>query len=115
MLWKGGAKIQEIVDEKSKITDLRSATMVDFIYAIILFYFKLHSQIPMSTTWVFLGLLGGREIAMSIRQTSKRTILGASLNALKDTSMAMIGLIISILIAICCNDAMRAAWISFIQ
>ena len=110
MLFKGGAKIQQVVDEKSRVTDVRSATLVDFIYAIILFYFKLHSQIPMSTTWVFLGLLAGREIAMSIRQTSGLSIFAAVRMSAKDSSMAAIGLVVSFLIALGCNDAMRQAF-----
>jgi hypothetical protein len=55
-----GDKIQAIVNEKSNVTDVRAATIVDFVYAIILFYFKIYSNVPMSTTWVFIGLLGGR-------------------------------------------------------
>ena len=106
LLKKGGAKIQQIVDEKSKVSDLRSATIMDVIYAIILFYFKIHSKIPMSTTWVFLGLLSGREIAMSIRKTSSRNIMGAIKMSAKDTGLALIGLAISFIIAILCNDAM---------
>lgn len=109
MLFKGGAKIQQVVEEKSRVSDVRSATLVDFIYAIILFYFKIHSQIPMSTTWVFLGLLAGREIAMSIRQTSKRTIFQSIQVSVKDSTMASIGLIVSLLIALGCNAAMRHA------
>ena len=107
MLYKGGAKIQQVVDEKSRVTDVRSATLVDLIYAIILFYFKLHSQIPMSTTWVFIGLLAGREIAMSIKHTSDQSLVSAIRMSAKDTAMASIGLIISFLIALGCNDAMR--------
>ena len=64
MFKMGGERIQEIVDEKSQVVDVRAATIIDLIYAVILFYFKLHSKIPMSTTWVFLGLIGGREVAM---------------------------------------------------
>ena len=109
MLFKGGAKIQQVVDEKSRVTDVRSATLVDFIYAIILFYFKLHSKIPMSTTWVFLGLLAGREIAMSVKHTSGRPLLSALRISAKDSAMASIGLIMSFLIALGCNDAMRSA------
>ena len=51
----GGDKIQEVVDEKNNVTDIRAATIIDLLYAIILFYFKIHSKIPMSTTWVFFG------------------------------------------------------------
>ena len=36
----GGDKIQEVVDEKNNVTDIRAATIIDLLYAIILFYFK---------------------------------------------------------------------------
>ena len=107
MLKQGGAKIQQVVEEKSRVSDVRSATIIDFIYAIILFYFKLHSKIPMSTTWVFLGLLGGREIAMSIRCATRRDLRSAIKMTVKDTSLALFGLAVSVLIAMGCNPAMR--------
>ncbi len=44
---------------------MRSATIIDFVYALILFYFKGINSIPMSTTWVFVGLLTGRELAIA--------------------------------------------------
>ena len=102
----GGERIQQIVDEKSSVVDIRSATVIDLIYAVILFYFKLHSKIPMSTTWVFLGLIGGRELAMSIRQSSARSTGEAFRMMLKDTGLAVVGLLVSLIIAIACNDAM---------
>ena len=40
-------------------------TIIDFVYAIILLYFKQYNDIPMSTTWVFVGLLCGRELAIA--------------------------------------------------
>jgi hypothetical protein len=60
---RGGA-IQEIVKAKTNTVDIRSATIIDFLYALILLFFKQYSNVPMSTTWVFLGLLAGREIAI---------------------------------------------------
>jgi Co/Zn/Cd efflux system component len=63
---KGGA-IQKIVKSKTNTADIRSATMVDFVYGIVLLFFKEFSNVPMSTTWVFLGLLAGREIAIRYR------------------------------------------------
>lgn len=59
-----GGNIQKIVKQKTNTVDIRSATIIDFIYGIILLFFKEFSQVPMSTTWVFLGLLAGREIAI---------------------------------------------------
>jgi len=80
--------------------------MIDFIYAIILFYFKMHSKIPMSTTWVFLGLIGGRELAMNLRKSGDRTVKSAALMMARDTGAAILGLLISLMIAMACNDAM---------
>ena len=104
LLYYKGGRIQKIVTEKSVITDVRFATIVDFIYCIILFYFKLHSKVPMSTTWVFIGLLAGREVAMAIRKTGENSLLTSFRLMMKDFSFAMIGLFISIAIAIGVND-----------
>jgi hypothetical protein len=109
LLYYKGGRIQKIVTEKSVITDVRFATIVDFIYCIILFYFKLHSKVPMSTTWVFIGLLAGREVAMAIRKTGSRSISHSVMLMFKDFSFAMIGLIISIAIAIGVNDQLTLA------
>lgn len=106
---QGGEKIQEIVDEKSDVFDVRAATIIDFIYAIILFYFKLHSKVPMSTTWVFLGLLGGRELAMSLRRVGKRTWLDALKMMGRDAGLAIIGLIVSLVLASLTNPVVRQA------
>ena len=62
-----GGKIQDIVRAKTNTQDIRSATIIDFSYGVILFFFKELNDIPMSTTWVFLGLLAGREIAIRWR------------------------------------------------
>ena len=104
LLYYKGGRIQKIVLEKSVITDVRFATIIDFIYCIILFYFKLHSKVPMSTTWVFIGLLGGREIGMAIRKSGSNSLLKSFALAGKDFSFALIGLIISIAIEIGVND-----------
>ena len=65
IFWTHGGKIQKIVLEKSGTRFMRSATIIDFVYAAILIYFKEMSAIPMSTTWVFVGLLTGRELAIA--------------------------------------------------
>ena len=104
LLYTKGGRIQKIVTEKSVVTDVRFATLIDLIYCIILFYFKLHSKVPMSTTWVFIGLLAGRELGMSIMKTGSHTVLGGLKLALKDVTYALIGLTVSIAIAVGVND-----------
>ena len=65
MFREGGGKIQNIVLEKHNTRYVRSATIIDGVYWVILFFFKELNDIPMSTTWVFVGLLCGRELAMA--------------------------------------------------
>ena len=109
LLYFKGGRIQKIVTEKSVVTDVRFATLIDFIYCIILFYFKLHSKVPMSTTWVFIGLLAGRELGMALMRTGDNTITKSLKLGFKDMSYALIGLVISIAIAIGVNDQLTVA------
>lgn len=104
---KGGARIQRVVEEKADVFDVRSATVVTLIYAIILYYFKIHSQIPMSTTWVFIGLLGGRELAMALRRTSGVSVKKAAQLMGKDFAFVSFGLAVSLVLAYAANDALR--------
>ena len=65
MFREGGGKIQKIVLEKHNTRYVRSATIIDLFYWLILYFFKELNDIPMSTTWVFVGLLAGREFAIA--------------------------------------------------
>ena len=67
IFYSRGGKIQDIVRAKSNTDDVRSATIIDATYGLLLLFFKEWNNIPMSTTWVFLGLLAGREIAIRLR------------------------------------------------
>lgn len=94
---RGGA-IQKIVLAKTNTVDVRAATLVDFIYGLILIIFKEMNDIPMSTTWVFLGLLAGREIAISF-VANLRSRREAIQDIMHDIIRVMIGLLISIMLA----------------
>ena len=61
---QGGA-IQKVVLDKTGTRYARSATIINTIYAAVLYYFKELNELPRSTTWVFVGLLCGRELAIS--------------------------------------------------
>ncbi len=106
-----GDKIQSVVSEKAGITDIRAATIVDFIYAVLLFYFKGLSNIPMSTTWVFIGLLGGRELAISFAKKRQKKKVKSTKRALrmigKDLLFALIGLLVAIILALAINAEVR--------
>ncbi|MDR8392759.1 hypothetical protein NC796_16510 [Aliifodinibius sp. S!AR15-10] len=63
----------------------------------------------MSTTWVFLGLLAGREIAMSLRDAGgKGKPIGKSLKLIsRDVGYALIGLAVSIALAVAINEEIK--------
>ena len=98
MFYRRGGKIQRIVTTKINTSDIRSATAIDFVYGMILFVFKELSNVPMSTTWVFLGLLAGREFAVGFA-TVLRSHRETSLLVIKDAFKATIGLAASVAVA----------------
>ncbi|MFN3402989.1 MAG: hypothetical protein ACK40G_02765 [Cytophagaceae bacterium] len=112
-----GDKIQEIVSEKVRISDIRAATLIDFTYVLLLIYKLFISTIPMSTTWVFLGTIGGREIAVNLSRLKKGK--GHKLRALRiigrDLAYAIAGLIISIALASGVNPELTEEIFSFFR
>ncbi len=104
-----GDKIQGVVSEKTRISDIRAATLIDFSYVILLIYKLFISTVPMSTTWVFLGIIGGREIAVNLSRKKKgnKHKKKAVVMIGRDFASAMIGLFISIALAAGGNKAIR--------
>jgi hypothetical protein len=111
-----GDKIQQIVTEKSFVTDVRSATVIDFVYAIVLYYFKVISVVPISTTWVFIGLLAGRELGMSItdKYGNGKPLKHSFKLIVKDAGYATIGLVVSIILAVAINPVIYEELMSFL-
>jgi len=67
---------------------------------------------PMSTTWVFIGLLGGRELAIALAKSKKlkkrkARLVRAYRLASNDVIKAGIGLLISLILALIINDGVR--------
>ncbi len=97
-MWKGGP-VQKILNSKTSVTDIRSATLIDFFYASILAYFAWVSNTPMSTTWAFLGFIGGREIALAT--IDKVRPIGSTLKIVgMDAAKVLFGLVISVGLAV---------------
>lgn len=111
LFYMRGEKIQEVVDEKTGVVDVRMATIIDLVYALILFYFKGVSNIPMSTTWVFVGLLGGRELALSLVKVADRSLSQTLRLMFRDLLYVTIGLVVSMAIALAVNPCFREDWL----
>jgi hypothetical protein len=99
LIRENGGKIQEIVLVKTNTLDIRSATLIDFFYGLILFYFKSVNNLPMSTTWVFLGTLAGRELILTLLLRHKSSNSITYRDIVMDLGKASIGLVISVLLA----------------
>jgi hypothetical protein len=112
-----GDKIQEVVSEKVRISDVRAATLIDFTYVLLLIYKLFISTVPMSTTWVFLGTIGGREIAVSLSRRKKGS--KHKRKALKligrDFLYATLGLVISVALASGANPIIRNNIIEYLS
>ena len=102
----GGGPVQDVLRSKTNTSDLRSATVIDLMFATCLLTQTLLSNVPLSTTWVFLGLLAGREIALTLRQRSSENdgsanaINQLSKNLSQDIWKAGVGLIVSLTVAL---------------
>lgn len=103
IFYSSGGKVQDVVREKTNTADIRSATFIDLIYGVILYIFKYNildlfeAKLPMSTTWVFIGLLAGRELGMRInleRKLSKSTLQ----MVFADLGKVFFGLLVSIVL-----------------
>lgn len=100
IFYTNGGKIQKIILEKTGSRFMRSATIIDLVYALILWYFKELNSIPMSTTWVFVGLLTGRELAIATVHRADYNFKYVFPIVGKDFGKMMIGLIASVLLVL---------------
>ena len=93
-----GGKIQQVVQRKSEVINLKQVTIIDFVYGTLLLIFKIINPIPMSTTWLFVGMLAGREIAMTqvLKKKQREGLVGVGWDFVR----LVIGLIISVGVAI---------------
>jgi len=99
---KGGA-VQDVVRVKFNTDDIKSATIIDFIYGLILYVFKEDyfniwgAKLPMSTTWIFIGLLAGREVG--IRFNIEKKISKATTKMIfSDLAKVFAGLFVSVVL-----------------
>jgi hypothetical protein len=108
LLASGGGPIQQRLTSKSHVDAPRAATLIATLYALILTGFSAVSRGPLSTTWVFLGLLAGREMALqlSLRERSVAAVAGVLGG---DIARAALGLAVSVAVALV-MPALRLAW-----
>ena len=95
-----GGNMQQLIKNKKNTDNIKAATMINIVYGCLIYIFQFSVNIPISTTWVFIGLIAGREMAI----TSSKNILVVSdiihKNSVKriifDLLHAVLGVIISL-------------------
>lgn len=100
IFWRKWWKIQHIVRSKTNTSYIKHATIIDFVYACILLYFKELNNIPMSTTWVFVWMLAGRELAIAAYHGAKHRYPHVFQIIWKDLFKVTLWLVISIALAL---------------
>ena len=110
-----GGKIQKVVTSKTNTIDVRSATFIDLLYGLVLLFFKVDyipklfammdlavpwpEKMPMSTTWVFLGLIAGREVGIALRLNVRSKGKVSNL-IFRDAGKAFFGSAIAVVLAL---------------
>lgn len=92
-----GGKIKEIVNQKVNTRNIRSATIIDLCNGLVLYLYANFNAIPMNTTWVFVGILAGREIAINYL-LNKHTLKNSYKLIAKEFTKVNIGLAVSIFV-----------------
>lgn len=110
IFYRQGGAVQNVVRSKTNTSDIRSATFIDFIYGVVLYVFKYDSfmgfdyqfpwtgNLPMSTTWVFIGLLAGREIGMRIILDNRKLSKNTMSMVFSDLGKVFFGLLVSVIL-----------------
>lgn len=80
--------------------------MLNMLLDGFLFGFQNFSTVTISTTFVFIGLLSGREISMAIRKTGERSIYKAIILSLVDFGKVTFGFIVSCIVGVGANKAL---------
>lgn len=107
-----GGPIQEIVTEKNDMANLRSTSLVNLCFAFIILILGKISTVPMATTWVFIGLLAGRELCIARLEsdgtlTIQERYKKARKFIFKDLILAGLGIGVSLSFAIINNNYLK--------
>ena len=103
-----GGPIQKIVSEKKDITNIRSTSIINISFAFVIILLNKVSSAPMATTWVFIGILAGREWCIAQLEndgvlTLKERYKRARKLIFKDLILAGLGIAISLTFAMINN------------
>lgn len=94
-----GGKIQKIIDQKSDVKNIKTTVIFNSLFSFMLLSIQIVNNIPMASTWMFLGILAGREIAITMNERNIVALRYKScmMKVWKDLRLAIIGIVLSLL------------------
>jgi hypothetical protein len=98
----GGGPIQGVLRRKCRADDPRATTVISLLYGLVLLAFLGGDRLPMSTSWLFLGLLAGREVGLGARGVGRPAAVLArdlSLDLLRAGAALATSLAVALLVA----------------
>ncbi|MEB3325290.1 MAG: hypothetical protein VKM17_08130 [Cyanobacteriota bacterium] len=98
----GGGPIQGRLRSKCRMEDPRSTTVVSLLYGLVLLAFLGGDRLPLSTSWLFLGLLAGREVGLGCRglgRPARALLADLSLDLLRAGAGLATSLAVALLVA----------------
>lgn len=97
ILYNDNTTIKKIIGNKSDI-NYKSGAIFNILFAMIMLSVQYISKIPITSTWVFLGVLAGRELAIagSKKNNNSLNIIQSLKNDLSDLYSAILGIIFSL-------------------
>jgi len=99
LLLENGGAIQQIVRRKSGLDHPAAGAALSLLYGLILALLAMWGHEPLSTTWVFLGLLAGRELGLKLAPQARPT-LDLAFDLGRDLALAALGLAVSVALAL---------------
>lgn len=101
LISNSGGKIEKIIKEKKGSNNKKTTAIFNLLFAMILLYLQFFSNVPLTTTWVFLGLLAGRELAITYTElglfSSGRSTKVSLTKIIMDLNKAVVGVVFSLL------------------
>lgn len=93
VVFSRGGKIQSIIDAKNGLDNPKTNSILNIAFSLIIFMFQYINTTPVATTWSFVGLLSGRELALSMKSNGVKRI--TLIKILRDLSVLIYGLLIT--------------------
>lgn len=99
-IFRPNDKMEQIIEEKTDVKNIMSSVLFNILHSVVLLLLKLNSEVPIPTSWIFTGLLDGRELGIVTKKSNSFSDSKYKLclkKITRDLCFNTIGIIISLL------------------